>query len=235
MTALILQARLDSSRLPNKALLPLGGEPMLLRVMENLRNVRCDSYVLACPPDAELSFAPLAEQAGFTIVIGPKEDVLARYVKAARFIGADTIIRCTGDNPFAFADAARAIAEEVFLVKADYAAYAGLPYGVGVEAVAAEALFRADREAASQAEREHVCPYLYGHPDLFLLHRPAAPLYWQGPDLRLTVDTEADYRRAENLYTALHDPSQTAWASSVSDGQTIIRAARNLDLGASHA
>jgi spore coat polysaccharide biosynthesis protein SpsF len=72
-----------------------------------------------------------------------------------------------------------------------------------VESVAAEALLRAEREAVSPAEREHVCPYLYGHPELFRLHRPLAPRIWQFPSLRLTVDTPEDLLRAQILADAL--------------------------------
>ena len=207
MTALVVQARLDSSRLPGKALLPLGGKPLLSRVLEALRAVTADTYALACPAERVCveAFAPLAEQNGFVIVTGPKDDVLARYCNAVRTLHAGRVIRATGDNPFVFADAANLIHAEAS--GADYAAYSGLPYGAGVESVAAEALLRAEREAVLPTEREHVCPYLYGHGELFLLHRPLAPLRWRRPDIRLTVDTQDDYQRAVRLWNKLaeHD------------------------------
>lgn len=206
MTALVLQARLDSSRLPGKALLPLGGEPMILRVMQALRFVPCDQRVLACPADSEEAFRPLAWRAGFDLFVGPKEDVLARYCGAIRKTGADRIIRATGDNPFAFADAAAEIAAQAEALGSDYAAFAGLVYGAGVEAVAAEALLAAEREAVLPAEREHVCPFLYSRPDRFLLHRPACPAAWRGPGRRITVDTREDYERALALFDELGGP-----------------------------
>lgn len=201
MTAVVVQARLDSSRLPGKVLLPLGGEPLLSRVLEVLRVVKADAYALACPAECVKAFVPLAEQNGFAIVTGPKDDVLARYCNAVRTLHANRVIRATGDNPFVFADAANLIHAEDS--GADYAAYHGLPYGAGVESIAAEALLRAEREAALPGEREHVCPYLYGHGELFLLHRPLAPLRWRRPDIRLTVDTEDDYQRAVQLWEKL--------------------------------
>jgi spore coat polysaccharide biosynthesis protein SpsF len=201
MTALVVQSRLDSSRLPGKALLPLGGAPLLGRVLEALQAVRADAYALACPAECAAVFAPLAEQNGFVIVTGPKDDVLARYCNAVRTLHASRVIRATGDNPFVFADAANTIHAESS--GADYAAYHGLPYGAGVESIAAEALLRAEREALLPYEREHVCPYLYGHGELFLLHRPLAPLRWRRPGIRLTVDTEDDYRYALRLWDTL--------------------------------
>ena len=203
MTALVLQARLDSSRLPGKSLLPLGGRPLIFRVMQALSALPCQAKILACPDDAVSSFAPLAEEAGFTLVSGPKDDVLARFCIAIRRSSAERIIRATGDNPFVFVDAAAALNEEALERGADYAGYSGLPYGAGVEAVSARALLRAEREAREPPEREHVCPYLYGHGELFHLHRPLAPRRWQGSTLNISIDTTEDYERARALYEAL--------------------------------
>jgi spore coat polysaccharide biosynthesis protein SpsF len=203
VTALVLQARLDSSRLNEKALLPLGEKPIVFRVMEALAILPCEKKILACPEDSVSAFAPLAEEAGFVLVPGPEEDVLARYCLAICKSGADRVIRATADNPFVFIDAAEAIESEAAELGADYAGYFGMPYGAGVESVASEALLRAEREAKAPDEREHVCPYLYKHPELFSLHRPFAPRRWQGPDYRITVDTREDYDRASLLYERL--------------------------------
>jgi spore coat polysaccharide biosynthesis protein SpsF len=203
MTAVVVQARLGSTRLPGKALLPLGGQPLIHRVLSALRAVRADAYALACPPSCAAAFAPSAEQNGFTLITGPEDDVLTRYCNAIRTLHADRVIRATGDNPFVFADAANALLAETLAAEADYAAYASLPYGAGVESVAACALLRAEREAALPAEREHVCPYLYTHGDRFHLHRPLAPRRWRHPEIRLTVDTPDDYRHAQRLWHKL--------------------------------
>jgi spore coat polysaccharide biosynthesis protein SpsF len=191
--------------------------------MEALKTLPCDLHILACPEDCLIPFGPLAERAGFEIFGGPKEDVLGRFCAALRHFKADRLIRATGDNPFVFADAAACIDREGAALKADYAGYSGLPHGAGVEALSAEALFRAEREARDAPDREHVCPYLYGHPGLFLLHRPLAPLKWQGPVLRLTVDTRADYEAAQALYEALDGeaPGERRYR-----GETILEALR---------
>jgi len=204
LIAIVLQARLDSSRLPGKALLPLDGKPLVFRVMEALNNVPANLKILACPEDSLADFAPLAAEAGFQIIAGPKEDVLERYCMAIRRFSIDRVIRATGDNPFVFTDAAAAINAEAMALNADYSGYSGLPHGAGVESVSAAALLRAGSEAASAFEREHVCPFLYAHGELFRLHRPLAPLRWQG-NFRLTVDTAEDYDRAAELYAALKD------------------------------
>jgi spore coat polysaccharide biosynthesis protein SpsF len=170
--------------------------------MEALNRVPAALRILACPEDCVSSFAPLAAEAGFETIAGPKEDVLARFCLAIRRFDITRLVRATGDNPFVFADAAAAISAEAFALGADYAGYGGLPPGAGVEAVSAAALLRAETGAVLPREREHVCPYLYGHPELFSLHRPLAPRRWRNP-ARLTVDTPEDYERAELLYAAL--------------------------------
>jgi spore coat polysaccharide biosynthesis protein SpsF len=203
MTALILQARLDSTRLPEKAILPLEGKPLIFRVMEALNNVPSNLKILACPEDSLSAFTPIAREAGFEIMAGSKENVLERYCDVIRKFSIKRVIRATGDNPFVFADAAAAINAEAMALNADYAGFSGIPCGAGVESVSAYALLRAEKEALTSFDKEHVCPYLYANGDLFSLHRPLAPLRWQGADIRLTVDTREDFERAAQLYIAL--------------------------------
>ena len=205
MTGIVLQARLDSARLPRKALLPLDGKPLVFRVMEALNNIPADIRIIACPSDSFSVFKPLAEEAGFSIFAGPKEDVLERYVNVIRHFSITRVIRATGDNPFVFSDAASMLNEEAVNLNADYAGYSGIPCGAGVESVSASALLRAADEANLPYEKEHVCPYLYNHPEKFHLHRPLAPVNWQAPELRITVDTQEDYEKTKILYNALKD------------------------------
>lgn len=211
MTAIILQARLDSSRLPGKALLDLGGKPVVSRVMENLRTVPADAYVLACDTASYETFAPLAAQAGFLCMPGPKEDVLGRFCLAINAVKPDVVVRATGDNPFLFSDAAGASirrfaelqneacenpAQTDIARVPDYFTYTGLPHGSGVEVFSARALLAAARKSPSAYEREHVCPSLYLHRDEFSCVFEKAPDTWRFPDLRTTIDTPADYAAA---------------------------------------
>jgi len=223
VTAVVLQARLDSSRLPKKALLDLGGKPVIFRVMQALDNIPCDLKILACPQDSLGAFSTLADEAGFKVFAGPKDDVLERYCMVIRKYSIDRVIRATGDNPFVFADAACAINSEAASLNADYSGFLNLPYGAGVESVAASALLRAACEAKLQQEREHVCPYLYNHQEIFKIHRPHAPDCWNFPNIRLTIDTQEDYKNASILYAALkNEPLQY-------NGSTIINTYQNIN------
>jgi spore coat polysaccharide biosynthesis protein SpsF len=172
--------------------------------MAALKTVPADIHVLACAADSEDAFTPFARAEGFYIYGGPKEDVLARYCEVIRAYKPDRIIRATGDNPFVFADAAWAVHCESLKAQAAYGAYRDLPYGAGTEAVDALALLRAETLARLPDEREHVCPYLYKHPELFCLYRPCAPSSLARPALRITIDTKEDYERALVLEEALN-------------------------------
>jgi len=205
MIGIVLQGRIDSSRLPGKAMLPLDGKPLIYRVMEALNHVQADIRILACPEDSISVFQDIAQEAGFHIFAGPKEDVLKRYCMVIHHFSLSRIIRATGDNPFVFTDAASAINNEAIYLNADYAGYRELPVGSGVESVCASALLRAEKETNFSYDREHVCPYLYNNENSFGLHRPLAPDCWQFPQIRLTVDTQDDYERAKILYSALKD------------------------------
>ena len=229
MTGIVLQARLDSSRLPGKALLPLGGKPAIFRVMEALKHVPSELRIIACPEDSFSVLKPLADDAGFHILAGPKDDVLERYCRVIRHFSLSRVIRATGDNPFVFADAAAALNAEAAALNADYAGYAGLPYGAGVESVSAAALLKASEETDSAYDREHVCPYLYNNPEKFKIHRPTAPEQWKDSEqltvnsekekgmreMRVTIDTIEDYVNAVKLYDALNDEPQRYFGAAI--------------------
>lgn len=201
MTAIVIQARLDSTRLPRKALLDLGGKPLVARAMESMRLVSADAYVLACDYDSEAELAPVARSEGFDCIAGPKEDVLERFCVVARKTGADVILRATGDNPFLFADAARLSLERFAELSrsdspADYFTFSGLPHGSGVEVLSARKLVEAAAITGSPYDHEHVGPALYNHRDRFRSVFEPAPERWFSPDARTTVDTADDYARS---------------------------------------
>ncbi|GMO35351.1 MAG: hypothetical protein Ta2F_11420 [Termitinemataceae bacterium] len=229
--AIILQTRLDSSRLPRKALADLCGRALVVRVMQALKSIdtaaAAANYILACPHDSYDELKDLTVQCGFEIFAGSKNDVLSRYCDAIRYFELDKnksnwIIRATGDNPFVFADAAQAIYNKAQDSNADYACYMQLPYGAGVEVVNVGALLKANELAVSGYDREHVCPFLYNNRSLFNIHQSNAPECWNAPNLRITVDEPSDLQKAVQLYEILNKQSDQ---KSRYNGKTIIDAA----------
>ncbi len=204
MTGVFLQVRLDSSRLPRKALLPLAGPVVVEHAMRALNRVKADIHMVVTTEDSFAELAPFAERAGWDIFSGPRDDVLARYVLAARHTGCSRIIRATGDNPLVSADMAN---RAVLLAEnsgADYAGFASLPLGSGVEVIRTRALEEAGEESGDPYEREHVAPFLYRRPERFKVVVPEAPESFRAPDSRITLDTPADYRFLQQLFAELY-------------------------------
>ncbi len=200
----LLQVRLDSTRLPKKALLTLGGKAVVSLAMEALKRVPADEYVLLTDDESSQVLSEYAEAAGFEVFTGPKDDVLQRYAMAIRHYDLDIVIRATGDNPLVSGECAAEILKLYQRRKVDYSGFYGLPVGTGVECVRAEALLQAEQDAVSDYDREHVCPYLYNNPQKFIIYRPSAPEECFAPDIRVTLDTEKDYRRLKAIFHGLY-------------------------------
>jgi len=209
--AVIVQMRLDSSRLPAKALLPFGDGTLSDAVFARLSRIPADMRVLATDVDGARKLGPIAAAHGFETFTGPKEDVLARFAMAIGAFRPDRIVRATGDNPFVSPELATMLCAFAADESCDYAGYAGMPVGMGVECVDAEALLAADRESVDPYEREHVCPWLYRHPERWKVRRPRCPDEYSFPEGRVTVDLRSDYEDALRIAGSLgSDPDSLA-------------------------
>src|SRR5438067_3392760 len=97
----IVQARMGSTRFPNKVMRPICGTPMIGLLLERLaRAKRIDQIVLATSEDRRNE--PLAQyvrKLGYVVYRGSEDDVLDRYYRAAKEVEADTVVRITGDCP----------------------------------------------------------------------------------------------------------------------------------------
>ena len=209
MTVLIVQSRLSSTRLPEKALLPLGGKPVLAWVFAAMKKVKADRYFLATDYDSEARLKPVAEENGFECFAGPRDDVLRRFCMLIEQTEADTVIRVTGDNPFLFYEAANATASRFAELKCDYFTYSGLPHGSGVEIFNAHSLLKAETLTQDSYDHEHVGPALYNHKDVFNAVFEQAPEQWFYPQLRTTIDTAEDYRRAQFIAENVESPAES--------------------------
>ena len=197
---------MSSTRLPGKVLLPLAGEPMLTRLVERLRRVqRADGIVIATTTNAtDDPIAALCAQLGVSCHRGSEHDVLSRYADAARLHGADVVVRITSDCPLidpALIDQVIATHEEG---GSDYVSNMlppTWPYGMAVEVFSAAALAQAHAEATQAAEREHVTPFIYWHPERYRLRNVASPVNLS--QHRWTVDTPEDYELVSRLFDHL--------------------------------
>jgi spore coat polysaccharide biosynthesis protein SpsF len=203
MTGILVQVRITSSRLPRKALLPLGDRTSIEQVMLALSRVQADIRALVTDPESRGVLEPLARRSGFRVSVGPRDDVLSRYAIAARRYGLSTVIRATGDNPLVSAEVAHLALEKHHQDGNDFTALIDAPLGTGVEVLQAEALFRAEREADEDYDREHVSPYIFSRPDRFRVYRERAPERYLMPDAKVTLDTPEDYELLQRIYRDL--------------------------------
>jgi len=204
LTAVFLQARIDSTRLPGKALLPLAGRTVIDHVMEALKKIEAGRHVLLTDADSFTDLEPHAAECGFEIFRGPGDDVLSRYAEAISLYTPDYIIRATGDNPLVSSFLAQEILSAHMVSGAHYSGFFGGPLGTGVEVVDAPVLMRAAKEATESYEREHVTPFIYRRPREFTIHRPSVPPEYYMPEARVTLDTEADYRFICRIFSDIY-------------------------------
>ena len=202
MTIIAAQCRLSSTRLPSKALLPLGGKTVLDWTLAAMKKVKADDYYVATDSSSYEALKPVCERNGFKIFEGPLEDVLARYCALIEESNCDVVLRATADNPFLFYEAAQSLLDE-FESRSknedfDYITYTGLPHGSGIEVFKAASLLKARALTNLAYDHEHVGPSLYNHPEHFKSLFLPSPAQWYYPSLRTTIDTITDYKRAES-------------------------------------
>jgi spore coat polysaccharide biosynthesis protein SpsF len=147
----------------------------------------------------------LGRREGWAVERGSEDDLLDRYVEAARAHDADVVVRITSDCPLIDPGV---IDRTVAAFRADDADYASntlepatYPRGLDVEVIRRAALERADREDRDPAWREHATPYIYRHPESFRLLR--VPAEDDHADQRWSVDTQEDFALVRRIYEAL--------------------------------
>jgi spore coat polysaccharide biosynthesis protein SpsF len=206
-TVAVIQARMGSSRLPGKVLMPLLGTPMLSRVVDRTRRARLvdDVVVATTNLPADDAIAQLAASSGWGIVRGSETDLLERYLAAASAHEADVVVRITSDCPLIDPDLVDDVVRARADSGADYAANnlepRSYPRGLDTEVFTRAALERAGLEDSMPASREHATPYIYRHPEIFRLLRVASSEDASG--YRWCVDTPEDFELVRRLYEAL--------------------------------
>jgi len=214
--AIILQARSRSTRLPNKVLMPLQSAAVLSHCIRRLALIDQSVPVIVAtstePPDDAV--AQLAITEGAKVYRGSETDVLDRYYQAACKHDALYVIRATADNPFVDIEEGRRILSEIMTGTWDYVSMLetingrGLPLGVGLEAFTLDALRESWLWGRKPHHREHVNEFILEHSSLFTCALVACHPQHSCPDLRLTIDTQADFIRIENLLADLGRPVQ---------------------------
>jgi spore coat polysaccharide biosynthesis protein SpsF len=204
-----IEARMAATRLPGKVLKPLAGAAALARLIERVRRAKSVDEIVVATTDrsGDEAIAALAADQGVGCFRGSEDDVMGRVLGAAEAYGINVIVELTGDNPLIDPNLIDLVVSEFKASGADYAANMlerTFPLGMDIQVFPTSVLADAASRTNDPAHREHVSLYIYRSPERYRLHNVAAAPAYRRPDLRLTLDTEADYLVISEIYDALY-------------------------------
>lgn len=210
-TIATIEARMTSSRLPGKVLLPVLGRPLLDLMIERVqRCARIDQVVVATTTNAEDdAVEAVATARGAGCFRGSEQDVMVRVLGAAEAFEADLIVELTGDCPLIDPAIVDAVVDHHHATGADYTSnvHAGdrYPLGMAVEVFPTRLLAAAAAGPTVPEDREHVSTVFYRDPTRYRLAYHAAPASLTDPTLRLTVDEAPDFDLIRSIFERLHN------------------------------
>jgi glutamate-1-semialdehyde 2,1-aminomutase len=212
-TIAIVQARMGSTRLPNKVMRPISGVPMIELLLSRLsRSQEIHQIVVATSIDPKNELlAKHVRTLGYACEQGSENDVLERYVQAADKHGADIVVRITGDCPLVDSSIVDACVRGFKSSGADYFSNIQpptFPDGLDVEVISAAVLKRCFVNTARKHDREHVTPYIR-ESGLFNIAG-----IQNKDDLsasRWTVDDPEDFQVVESIFTHFAPDIYFSW------------------------
>jgi glutamate-1-semialdehyde 2,1-aminomutase len=209
----IVQARMGSTRLPNKVMKPIGGVPMIELLLSRLSRAKeLDQIIVATSIDVRNK--PLVEHVhklGYACEQGSENDVLDRFVQAAQKQLADVVVRITGDCPLVDPELVDEVIRSFKVANVDYfsnVAPPTYPDGLDIEVFTFKSLEDASKQTVDPFDREHVTPYLRKSGKF----KTAAMQY--GEDLsalRWTVDEPADFVVIEKVFQHFYPRTDFTW------------------------
>ncbi len=215
--AVIVQARVKSTRLPNKILRAFyDGKSILELLIDKLKCIEHCCVVIATSTDnSNDEIANLANNKGVKCYRGSENDVLGRFIEAAEEVGATRIVRICSDNPFLELESLKKlISWSNNNLDADYIGFKvnGTPsikthYGFWGEYVTLNGLKAVEQATQEGLYHEHVTNYIYANSDKFNIK-------WievgerLNDSIRLTIDTETDFKNCQYIYSMLVQGNQ---------------------------
>ena len=209
----IVQARMGSTRLQNKVMKPIMGKPMIELLLHRLvQSKELDQIIVATSTNIKNNVLDEhVKSLGFPVFRGNEEDVLERFVDAAKITGADIIVRITGDCPLMDPVLVDSLIKEFKTRRVDYLSNtepATYPDGLDVEVFSRQALERCDVLTDVLFDREHVTPYLRSS-DAFEKH--SVTCFRDLSSLRWTVDEPADFEVISAVFEHFAPNKDFSW------------------------
>lgn len=197
---IIIQARIGSTRLPGKVMLPLpshGTKTVLEHVVSRCKQVEEAAEVVIATTEAEADSVIVeeAERLGVLSFRGDEADVLKRYYQTAKQFNFDTVMRITSDCPCHDPKVLGDLVRKFINSDTDYASNTlerTFPHGLDAEIFKFDALEKAFHSAQDIFYREHVTPYIYKS-GLFKVVQLKQENNKNTSKIRVTLDTPEDY------------------------------------------
>lgn len=211
MTGIIIQARISSTRLPNKLMVPFfKGKGILELLIEKLKyNISDLPIILATTQNAKDDIlASLGTQLEINVFRGDENNVLDRFIAAGENHCLKQVIRICADNPFLDVSFLKQLIHEHNNSLFDYTSFktkANIPvirthYGFWAEAVSLSALNKIKKLTYEKIYLEHVTNYIYNNEQLFSRNLIKIPEEFENHNIRLTIDTIDDFVLAKEIY-----------------------------------
>ncbi len=217
---MIIQARMGSTRLPGKSMMPLAGEPLVGRILERIKRCKkIDEIVLAIPQTQENAvIKQLGESFGVKVFSGSEHDLLERYYQAAVWTQAEYVVRLPADNATPepeeidrIVDHHLALERRGFSSNLSVIDDSGYPDGIGAEIFDFSLLEEARERDPDLRQKEHVHLNFYDYTSNIAVDSSWCPIStikcppsFSRPDLILDVNTRAQYEFMKNLYEYLY-------------------------------
>ncbi|MBU0609307.1 MAG: hypothetical protein KKI08_15585 [Armatimonadetes bacterium] len=212
MIAIIIQARMGATRLPNKPTVAIGKHTLLgWTILAAQATHRADKVVVATTisPDDDQVEAH-AHEYGADVYRGSENDVLDRYLQTALHFGADTMVRVCGDSPLFSPWASDYVIDQHADAGVDYSAnliHDMWPLGVQSEVFSTEAMAASVALADLPTDHEHATPALRRHYPRFSVLSVLPPPELNRPQYRLCVDDQDDLAVVREIFDRLPHPA----------------------------
>lgn len=210
---IIIQARTGSTRMPEKVIQPFYQEQTILDLLlEKAKKLNVPVVLATTVNPSDDRLCVLAEKHDIPVFRGSENDVLDRFIKAARKSGFSKIIRVCADNPFLDLSGLQTLIAEYRNSDMDYMGFqlAGnkpsilTHFGFWAEAVRLEALDLTTLLTSEKLYHEHVTNFIYSNPILFdVQFIPADPLIFSRTDIRMTLDTPEDFEIQKEIFATI--------------------------------
>lgn len=204
-SGIILTVRLESKRLKNKALLKLNNITVIEHIIKRLKKTKLNKNIILATSNATSNkiFLSIARKHKIKIFFGSNNDVINRIYEAAKYYKLDNVLCVTGDSPFIDTTYLDKLNKFHLKNKNDFSKISGLPIGCFCYAITQDALRKINMIKKSK-NTEIWYDYVYKN-SFFkkkTLHVKERKKFF--PKLRVTLDTQEDYKLIKILYLVLY-------------------------------